>query len=404
MPQNATGCVWKGSYPRSWPAAGCSFPLQEIPSGDEGLHRCTWVMQSRRAWQVCAPDAHKTQQGRSNICWRCVGIGHFNKDCTTTLSSQDSDKKGKSSDTSLTIGLMSHMLTASIPMTDFTFKVIKEFVSSAVGNKKTTFCLRPPLTRSTKQPFTSNANQVVTPAMTAVTNTPATQVETRSATATTTPSPSTSRPASTTRVPHRMTCQTVALYGTRPRVNQPASSQTMVQLLEVINEVTTAARRAGVWGVEESPEQSQGLAWTYQPEVYLAERNPLECVEAVIHGLTRGATFLITIAGATFNALIDTVTFLSCISKYFYKYLMLPLVWQVFGFSLTSTSGSTLKPLGTVKCPFWLRGYSFQFDFIVCKISTRCLILGSDFIQKYTIWLKWWHTGKGLYTQGKTCW
>ena len=69
--------------------------------------------------------------------------------------------------------------------------------------------------------------------------------------------------------------------------------------------------------VEEPPEQSQWLAQTYQKEAY---------VEAVILGLTKGATFPVTIAGTNCNALIDTHASWSCISDHFDKQLMLPWV------------------------------------------------------------------------------
>ena len=66
-------------------------------------------------------------------------------------------------------------------------------------------------------------------------NTPATQVGARSAPATSTnPSPSSSRPVSTTRGSPRMRHKATAPQGARLRVNQPSSSQAMVQLLEVI--------------------------------------------------------------------------------------------------------------------------------------------------------------------------
>ena len=79
----------------------------------------------------CVYQMHiKDKKARSNAYWRCIGIRDFYTDCTTTLPSQDSDKKDKSPDTSPTIGCVSHTLTAAMPRTDFTFKVIwKELVS-----------------------------------------------------------------------------------------------------------------------------------------------------------------------------------------------------------------------------------------------------------------------------------
>ena len=135
---------------------------------------------------------------------------------------------------------MSHTLTVSMSITDFTFKaILKEMVSLVIGNKKTAFHLRVPLTRGTNQLSTSGSFQVVIPAVMAVTNTPATQVGARSAPATTiTPSTSTSAPVDITRVPPQMRHQTVALQGASLKVNLSATSQAMVQLLEVINKVT----------------------------------------------------------------------------------------------------------------------------------------------------------------------
>ena len=62
----------------------------------------------------------------------------MDKDCTTTLLTQDGDRKDMSiSDASPMMGHMSHTLTASTSKTDFTFKVIlKELVSLATGNYK----------------------------------------------------------------------------------------------------------------------------------------------------------------------------------------------------------------------------------------------------------------------------
>ena len=98
------------------------------------------------------------------------------------------------------------MLTFSMPITDFTIKVIlKELVSSTTGSRKTAFHMRAPLIRGINQPSTSGADQADMPAVTAVTNTPATEMEARSAsTITATPSPSTSAPVSTIRVPPKI--------------------------------------------------------------------------------------------------------------------------------------------------------------------------------------------------------
>ena len=63
----------------------------------------------------CVHQMHmKDNQARSKAHWSCGHIGHFHKDCITILLTQDVDRKDKSlSDTSPTIGHMSHTLTVS---------------------------------------------------------------------------------------------------------------------------------------------------------------------------------------------------------------------------------------------------------------------------------------------------
>ena len=110
---------------------------------------------------------------------------------------------------------------------------------SSIGNRNPAFHTRAPLITGTDQPSTSGADHIVTPAVTAVTNIPATQVGARSTPATTiTSPPCTSAPIRTTRVPPRMRCQTAAPENARLRVNWSATSQAMVHLFEVINVVT----------------------------------------------------------------------------------------------------------------------------------------------------------------------
>ena len=43
-------------------------------------------------------------------------------------------------------------------------------------------------------------------------------------------------------------------------------------------------------------------------------------------------------------------------------------------------------------------GYSFEFNFIVCRNLTRPITLGLAFMQKHEIRLGWSDTGKGLLT------
>ena len=139
-PKNAAGCAWEG-YNNE---AGIQLPdavhLQRSPQvmqvsrdvqescHQEGLNGCVHLMhiKNNKAW--------------SNACWQCGGIVHFHKDCITILPSQDSDKDKSPSDTSPIIVHTSHTLTASMAITDLTFKVIlKELVSSAISNRKAAF-------------------------------------------------------------------------------------------------------------------------------------------------------------------------------------------------------------------------------------------------------------------------
>ena len=139
----------------------------------------------------------------------------------------------------------------------------------------------------------------------------------------------------------------------------------------------------------------------YQPEVYFAreveDKNNEEFVEVITLSLTRGAAFLVTIAGISCNALINTGAMQSCISETFYNQLMLLQLLKVFHLSGTSASGSTLIPMGIIHL-FKLGGHSFEFNFIVCRNLTRPVILGHDFIQKYQIGLGLFDTRKGLLT------
>ena len=104
--------------------------------------------------------------------------------------------------------------------------------------------------RGTNWPPNNGASQAVTPAVTAMTKTPATQPGARSAPAPTAPSPSTSSSASIIRGSSRMWHQTAAPQGARLRVNQPSTSHTAVQLLEVINEVTKVMQEEELLGAD----------------------------------------------------------------------------------------------------------------------------------------------------------
>ena len=70
----------------------------------------------------------RDSQARSNACWKCGGLGHFQKDCKATLNPQGGDRDDAVlSDTNPTIGQISHTLTASMLITGLTFKdILKE--------------------------------------------------------------------------------------------------------------------------------------------------------------------------------------------------------------------------------------------------------------------------------------
>ena len=92
--------------------------------------------------------------------------------------------------------------------------------------------------RTTNQPSATGGDQAAIPVVTAVTNTPATQVRARSVSATTAiPFHSTSAPVSNSRVPIWTRCKTAATQGARSREIQLAANQAVVQLIEMINEV-----------------------------------------------------------------------------------------------------------------------------------------------------------------------
>ena len=108
----------------------------------------------------------------------------------------------------------------------------------------------------------------------------------------------------------------------------------------------------------------------YQAGVYFAseieDKNKEEFVGVATLSLTRGAPLLVTIAGVNCNALIDTGASRSCIREPFYNQHMLPWLLKAFHLLVTSSSGSTLSPMGIAQCPFNLGWYSFEFSFIVC--------------------------------------
>ena len=103
------------------------------------------------------------------------------------------------------------------------------------------------------------------------------------------------------------------LQGTRPRVISPASSQAVVLLLEVISKVIEEMCEEeeelddadlieiAEKTIEEFLGFTQLLAHDYQPKIYFEKvsdtTDQTEYIKAVTLGLTKGATFPVTIAG-----------------------------------------------------------------------------------------------------------
>ena len=75
----------------------------------------------------CVHQANiRDSEARSNVCWKCGGLGHFQKDCKATLNVQGGDRDDAVlSDAYLTIGQMSHTLTTSMQIINLTFKAFK---------------------------------------------------------------------------------------------------------------------------------------------------------------------------------------------------------------------------------------------------------------------------------------
>ena len=80
------------------------------------------------------------------------------------------------------------------------------------------------------------------------------------------------------------------------------------------------------------------------------------------------------------NALRDTGATRSCISEQYYQSLLLTKIQFVQNISVQSATGGNLTPIGLVICSSELGRVKFNSDFIVCKILTRPLILGRDFL------------------------
>ena len=110
--------------------------------------------------------------------------------------------------------------------------------------------------------------------------------------------------------------------------------------------------------------------------------------EEVIIGTEQGTTFPTKIGTSMCNALIDTGATRSCISEKYYQNLPSTKIHHLRNISVRSATGSNLTPLGLINCSFELGRIRFNSDLIVCRNLTRPLILGRDFlIQNHiTVW------------------
>ena len=115
--------------------------------------------------------------------------------------------------------------------------ILKELVSLAIGNSKT-FCPKPQnAPKTTSQFSTSGVSLTVTPLVTAVTSTSLSQT-TSQPTPSATSSGSTSLPTNPGRGPPQTRHQAAVSQDARFIVNRPVTSQAVVQLLDVLDEVT----------------------------------------------------------------------------------------------------------------------------------------------------------------------
>ena len=81
-------------------------------------------------------------------------------------------------------------------------------------------------------------------------------------------------------------------------------------------------------------------------------------------------------------------------SETLYQQLDLPPLKLLQRTTVRSASGSSLAPVGMVKCMFTLGDQMFSTEFIVCKHLMRPLILGEDFLRQNQIGIYYSEIGK----------
>ena len=116
----------------------------------------------------------------------------------------------------------------------------------------------------------------------------------------------------------------------------------------------------------------------------------------VIIGSEQGTTFPTKIGTTICNALIDTGSTRSCMSKKYYKKMHLAKIHLLQNINVKLATCSNLAPVGLVNCTFELGKPKFRSDFIVCKNLTRPLILGRDFLIQNHVSIKYSENGMCL--------
>ena len=104
--------------------------------------------------------------------------------------------------------------------------------------------------------------------------------------------------------------------------------------------------------------------------------------EEVVIRSEQGTTFPTKVGATLCNALIDTSATRSCMSEAYYRTLQLNSICSLSNTCVRSATESNLSPLGIVNCTFELGEPAFTSDFIVCKNLTRPLILARDFLMR----------------------
>ena len=92
--------------------------------------------------------------------------------------------------------------------------------------------------------------------------------------------------------------------------------------------------------------------------------------EEVIIGTEQGTTFPTKIGTSICNALIDTGATKSCISERYYQQLPSIKMQKLKNISVKSATGSNLTPLGMIYCSFELGKIKFHSNLIVCRNLT----------------------------------